>query len=55
MQTEWYFENFLKQDAAEIVKTVTTFDTQNMQMKIKSRDEVDEVLDAFAMEVKSVA
>ena len=54
MQTEWYFENFLKQNAEEIVKIVTKYDTQNMQMKIKGRDEVDEVLDAFTMEVKAV-
>ena len=54
MQTEWYYENFLKQDAEEIVKIVTKYDTENMQMKIKARDQIDEVLDAFSLEVKSV-
>ena len=52
---EWYFEDFLKQNAEAIVKQVKDYNTQNMQMKLKMNSEdVDDVLAAFSEEVNSV-
>ena len=55
MQQNWYFDNFLKQDAEEIVKKVKDYANQNQTMKIKmATDEKDDVLEAFSSEVNAV-
>jgi hypothetical protein len=50
----WYTEDLRKQDSEAIVAIVKKYHQENLQMKIKARDEVDEVLDAFTDEVKEV-
>jgi dynein heavy chain len=53
--TQWYYEDFLKQDSEVIVKEVVGYVRQNQEMRMKmGRDERDEVLDAFSDEVNVV-
>ena len=55
MQGAWYYDDFLKQDAEDIVKKVKDYANQNQTMKIKmGADEKDDVLEAFSSEVNAV-
>ena len=48
-------ENFEEQDAEEIVKQVNSYQTQNIQMKMKmKKNEKNDVLMAFSQEVQDV-
>lgn len=55
LKKTWYTTNFKDQDAEAIVKTVSKYAKENLEMKAKmSKEDVDEVLDEVTKEVNEV-